>query len=119
MIFVPTVTGVTTPDPEIVADAFWIAQVPPETPSVNVAGVPIHTVAGPVIVPADGVGITVTVEIAETDPQLAVTVYEIVSTPPETPVTVPPATVASVLAVLHVPPEAPSLSVIDEPSQTL
>ena len=53
MVTVPAVTPVTVP-PETAASALDAAHVPPETPSVSVTGVPVHTVAGPAMLPADG-----------------------------------------------------------------
>ena len=46
------------------------------------------------------------------------TEYLIVSTPAVTPVTTPPATVASALPVLHVPPVAGSVRVMGVPMHT-
>lgn len=70
--------------------------------------------------PALGNGFTVTGCVATAEPQLAVTVYIIVSTPADTPVTMLPLTVAiEVLLLLHVPPGAMSVKAMAEPTHTV
>ena len=83
-------------------------QTPPVAASVNVDGVPIHTVALPGTMGA-APAITVTVLVAEQVPS----VYEIVVTPTPAPVTTPPdVTVAiPVDILLHVPPGVGSANV--------
>ena len=80
---------------------------------------PDDIVTGPVMLPADDNGLTVTTRVATADPQPLVTVKVIVSTPAVTPVTMPPVTVASPLVAPHVPPGARSVNVIVEPMQTV
>ena len=76
---------------------------------------------GPLMVPATGIAITVTVFEAIALPQLAVTVYMMVSMPPPVPVTMPvvPTVAMEVLLLLHVPPGTGSVRVIVAPSHTL
>jgi hypothetical protein len=73
------------------------------------------------MVPASGRAITVTVFDATALPQLAVSVYIMVSTPPPTPVTTPevPTVAIDVLLLLQVPPGTGSVSVIVALTQTL
>jgi len=81
---------------------------------------PAHIDAGPEIIPGTGVAITVTTLVATAEPQPLVTVYEIVSIPATRPVTSPVVlTDADALLRLHVPPVAGSVSVTDEPVQTV
>lgn len=71
----PTATPVTTPVLLIVAiEGLLLLQVPPVTALINVLDEPGHTVVEPVMVPADGVVITVTVAVVPALPQLLVTV---------------------------------------------
>jgi hypothetical protein len=75
---------------------------------------PTHTVVGPVIV-ATGIGFTVTTLVAVAEPQLLVTVYEIVAVPGIRPITTPPNTAAvSGALLLHTPPLVVPVSVIVE-----
>ena len=117
----PLVTGVATPPLDIVARLLVIDHVPPDTALVNVDVEPTHSTDGPTMLPASGCGFTVIVLVVETDPQLLDTVYEMVSIPADTPVTIPEPvpTVAVVLLLLHTPPVVPLLSVIVVPTQTL
>ena len=64
---------VTVP-PLTVALALPALQVPPGVPSVRVIVEPIHTLSGPVMVPANGKGFTVTVVVVLMLPQLPLTV---------------------------------------------
>src|SRR5579884_3204097 len=74
----------------------------------------------PTIGLAAGGAITLTTCIATAEPQLAVTVYMMVSAPPLIPVTTPPLlTVAFELLALHVPPGAASLKVSVAPTHSL
>jgi len=94
---------------------------PPATPSVSVIAEFTHTAAAPEIVPEVGNALTVIAFVAVALPQLAVVaLYEMVTAPPDTPVTTPVLlTVArAVLELLHTPVEDVSESVIVEPTQT-
>ena len=71
----PAVTPVTTPEPLMEAtEALLLLQVPPDVAFESVVVPPTHTVLVPVIVPADGEGLTVTDCVAVAVPQLLVTV---------------------------------------------
>ena len=70
------------------------------------------------MLPAAGADSTDIVFVADTDPQLPVTVYEIVSTPVVIPFTTPALTVALPLLALQVPPGVPSVKVIVVPAHT-
>ena len=71
----PVATPVTTPALLTVASAaLLLLQVPPVVASVSVMVAPVHTIAGPVMVPADGAGLTVSACVATAVPQLVVTV---------------------------------------------
>ena len=119
----PVVTPLTIPPVVTVAIAvFALLQAPVIDVSESVVVAPTHTPEAPEIgLPATGEGLTVTllVVVAEV-PQLVESVYEIVTVPELTPVTIPVAvTVATeVLLLRHVPPLAVSLSVTVEPVQT-
>ena len=73
---VPVATPVTTPVAllMVATDTLLLLQVPPLTVEVSVIDAPVHTVAGPLIVPADGDGLIVIVFVATAVPQLFVTV---------------------------------------------
>jgi hypothetical protein len=76
--------------------------------------------AVPVIAPATGNGLTVTIWVAAVVPQVFVTEYNIVAVPVDTPPTVPPIAVAMpVLALLHTPPVAPSVNEVVDPAHTI
>jgi hypothetical protein len=78
---------------------------------------PAHMLCEPVTVPALGIGLTVIGDIAIAVPQELVTVYDIVSVPALSPVTMPPAptVVIAVLLLLQAPPPAASVSVVFAP----
>src|SRR3569833_4355717 len=79
----------------------------------------MHNASGPEIVPALGEGLTVMVFVADFIPQLATMVYEIVSAPADTPVTIPvEPMVACVLLLLHRPPATLLVNVIVAPGHT-
>jgi hypothetical protein len=80
---------------------------------------PTQTLDAPVIGSAFGAALTVMVFVVDTVPHELVTLYMMVSIPPVTPVTMPPATVAEALLLLHVPPATASVRVIVEPMHTL
>ena len=71
----PTDIAVAIPEELIDAmPALLVAHVPPEAVDVYVPGVPEQIVAGPLIVPALGEELTVTVSVAAAVPQLFATV---------------------------------------------
>ena len=110
--------AVTKPAVLTVAVGLDALHAPPVAPSVSITGDPRHTFEGPVMLPAAGADSTDTVFVADTDPQLPVTVYEIVSTPAVIPFTTPALTVALPLLALQVPPGVPSVKVIVVPAHT-
>ena len=60
----------TTPDALTVARAgLLLLHTPPEEPSVRVTEAPVHTLTGPLMVPALGKGLTVRLIVAATVPQ--------------------------------------------------
>ena len=118
MLSVPAITPVTTP-PKTVALLLAVLHVPPLAVSLKVIIEPKQTLVAPVIVPATGNGLTVITYIATAVPQLLVTVYCMVSTPQDIPVTTPLETLAFALVVLHIPPLATSLNRVFAPTQTL
>ncbi len=75
MVTVPAVTPLTTPEAFMVAIAvLLLVHVPPATASDKVTVAPVHSVEVPVIVPALGAGLTVTVSTALAEPQVLVIV---------------------------------------------
>ena len=70
----PDATPVTTPDVLIVALALVALQVPPVAPSVKVTGVVEQIPPAPLILPADGKGLTVIAKPAAAEPHALVTV---------------------------------------------
>jgi hypothetical protein len=119
----PAVTPETTPPEVMVAVVgLLLDHVPPATVSDKVTVEDGHTEVAPVIAPANAAGVTEIVEVATAVPQLLVTEYEILATPPATPVTTPVVapTVATVPSlVLQVPPEAPSVKVLETPAHNV
>ena len=96
-----------------------LLHVPLVAVSVSVIEDPAQTTDGPEIEPAVRVKPIVTIFVAEAEPQVLATVYEIVSIPGITPTSIPvPEMVAFVLLALHVPPEVVSISVVNAPAQT-
>lgn len=96
---------------------FVLYQNPPGVASLSAAVLPVHSVLTPDIGAIVGTVITVTVAVAVIPPPV---VYDIVTVPPATPVTIPEdePTVAMVMSeLLHTPPLAVSLSVVVEPAQ--
>ena len=117
IVVVPVATVETIPfDAPIVATVVvLLVHVPPFGLSDKVILLPMHTAPGPLIAP--GAAITVTTKVAAEHPPAA---YAIVAVPLATPVTTPPATVATVvLELLHVPPVVASVKLIVDPTQTL
>ena len=75
MVVVPAVRPLTTPEVLTVATRVLVLlQTPPVAASVNVVDKPAITVAIPLIVPAEGDGLTVTTFVTAAVPQLFVTV---------------------------------------------
>src|ERR1043165_1030767 len=90
----------------------------PLTALAKVVVAPLHTDEAPVIVPALGMGVTVTTVVVLPP----FTVYVIVAVPPPIPVTMPvraPIVATEVLLLLHVPLEVISPSVIVVPWQNV
>ena len=119
MVTAPAATPATAPPLTVATDALLLLHEPPGADSDKVIDEPAHTLVNPDILPAYGSALTAIGFVATALPQELVTVYLIVSTPPDTPVTKPPDTVALPLLLLHRPPAAPSVSVIDAPWHTL
>ena len=75
IVVVPALTPVTTPLASTVAfDVETEVHVPPPAASAKLVVEPAQTMAVPVIVPAIGIGLTVTICVPATVPQLLVTV---------------------------------------------
>ena len=75
MVALPVVLPLTTPAALTLAiAALLLLHVPPLTASLKVVVVPVQTDVTPVMVPADGNGLIMTVVVADTLPQLPVTV---------------------------------------------
>jgi hypothetical protein len=122
MVTEPTDTPVTTPAVLTVArEASLLLQVPPVPVVVKLIVVPVHTVLGPLIVPALGMGNTVIGLVLRAVPQALVTVYLMVSRPALTPVTIPvvPTVAAAVFTLLHTPPVVLAVRVVVAPTQTV
>jgi len=114
----PDETPVTTPVALMVAAAgLLLLHTPPDTASVRVMFRPMHTLAGPLMVPPTGEGFTVTALVAVAVPHLLVTEYVMVAGPPLTPVTTPvaPTLATAALLELHTPPAAASVRVLVVP----
>jgi hypothetical protein len=122
IVAVPADTPVTTPLVLTVAiPEAPVLHVPPLTELLNVVVLPAQTVAMPVIAPASGSGLTVTICVVTAVPQLFVTVYDIIAVPADMPVTTPLVLTVAIPAVpvLQVPPLAELLSVVVLPAQTV
>jgi hypothetical protein len=75
MVAVPAVTPVTVPVlPTVATPVAVLLHAPPVAASVKPVVEPAHTIAVPVMLPADGNGLTVTVVVAAAVPQPLVTV---------------------------------------------
>jgi len=86
MVTLPAAMPVTTP--AVLTDAIeelLLVHVPPDVPSVRDAVVLVQMDEAPEMAPADGEELTVTDFVAAADPHELVTVYDIVTVPPETP----------------------------------
>jgi hypothetical protein len=90
---------------------------PPAAASVRVILEPVHTVVGPLIVPATGAGLMVTGVLVDAVAQPVVTVYVILVMPAVTPVTTPDASTLAMAALplLHTPPADVSVRVLVVP----
>ena len=105
----------------LATDVLLLAQVPPDAASVRVMVEPVHTEAGPEMVPADGNGPTVIDVVAMPVPQAVMTTYDMVAVPAPTPVTMPvvPMVAMVVLLLRQLPPVVASASVVVAPWQTV
>jgi hypothetical protein len=116
MVVVPVVTPVTTPPDMVAMPGPALLHVPPLVTSEKVTVLPEQT-AAPEGVIADGAVSTVTLFIVE---QPKPFVYEILAVPVPIPRTIPVLpTMAIPVALLHVPPGAPSARAAVEPGQML
>ena len=97
-----------------------LVQLPPVAASRRVPVKPVHIVVVPLMLPADGAGLTVITTPVLAVPQLLVTEYEILAVPADTPVTAPVAAVVAteVLLLDHTPPPVPSARVVTAPAHT-
>jgi hypothetical protein len=103
-------------EPIVATDGVLLLHVPPEVASDNVMVVPAHNEVGPVIVPADAAGLTVTVVETVQVPIAYVTTAVPTVTPVTTPDEEPTVTLAEPVA--HVPPATVLDKVIVLPWQT-
>jgi hypothetical protein len=106
----------------VATDVLPLVHTPPVTALLNVVVAPAHTVAVPVIEPADGAALTVTAAMVVAVPQSLVTVYVIAALPLAMPVTTPlalPTIATPVLLLLHIPPDAALVNVIVLPTHTV
>ena len=115
MVTLPGATPVTIP-PEITVavPVAALLHVPPGVTSFNVVVEPTQKLTGPEGVMAAGKVFTVTVAVTKQEP----TVYLMVSTPADTPVTIPPEIVACELLTLQVPLPVPSMKLTALPIHT-
>ena len=74
MVVVPTDMPVTTPPDTVPTAVLLLLHTPLPVASVKLVVAPAHKVGVPVIVPALGIGLTVTIVVALVLPQLLVTV---------------------------------------------
>jgi hypothetical protein len=115
----PATTPDTTPPDTAAIAILLLLHVPPAMPALRVTDNPAQTDVLPVMIPAVGMGLTSICVVAAASPQAFVIVYVIVAVPADTPMTLPPAMLAtSVLSLRQVPPPEVSLSVIAAPAQT-
>ena len=122
MVVLPADTPVTLPEPSTVpTDKVTLLQIPPVVASVKIVFEPAQTIGVPAMVPALGVGLTVTTCVAAAVPQLLVTVYDIVVVPVAMPLTTPevPTVPVDGLTLLHAPPVAASVKAVLAPVQTV
>jgi hypothetical protein len=105
----------------VALEVLLLLHAPPEAVFDNVILVPAHTDEAPVIEPASGSGFTVTTLVPVAVPQLLVTEYDMVATPPAKPLTIPvdaPTDATVGLPLFHEPPEIVLDNVIEDPAQT-
>ena len=75
MVVLPADTPVTLPEPSTApTDKVTLLHTPPVAASVKAVFEPAHTIGVPVMVPAFGIGLTVTTWVAAAVPQLLATV---------------------------------------------
>ena len=109
-------------EPTVATEPSLLLHTPPLVASLRVVVEPAHTLIVPVIADTVGNGLTVTVDVTiVTQPKPLVTVYDIVTIPADTPLTMPvePTVATNVLPLLHTPPLVASLNVVVEPAHTL
>lgn len=114
----PVLRPTTRPSEFIAARAGTVEdQVPPGALEDKVARLPMHTVAGPVMVPASGTGVTVTRRLAANEPQPLVVVYDTMAVPAASPVAMPATSMATIEGAVedHVPPSVVSENNIEAP----
>jgi hypothetical protein len=119
---VPVATPVTIPvEPAVATEVAEELHVPPVAASLKAVVAPVHTVAVPVMAPADAGMLTVTTLVALLLPQPLVNVNDIVAVPALIPVTIPvELTVAMpTLPELHTPPLLASLKTVVAPAHTI
>ena len=120
MTALPAPIPIVTPPLTIATLVLLLPHTPPLIALLNVVDEPTHSDVAPVIVPATGNGLTVTICVSTAVPQPFVTEYEIMTLPAATPLTTPPLTVAvKSLLLVQVPPPVALLNVIDEPTHPL
>ena len=114
MVTTPADAPVTTPPATVATDGLLLVHAPPGVASLNVIDEPTHTVPGPDIGPSGP--LTVIGEVTVHEP----TVYVIVATPADTPLTLPvdDTTATPVLLLVHTPPPVASVNAIDELTHT-
>lgn len=122
MIVAPIATALTSPVLLLIvatAVLLLLHTPPPVALETEVVPAPMHMPVGPVIVPADGKGITVISAVSLTEPQTLLTVYDIIAVPPLFPLTTPDAFIEATegLLLLHVPPLTDGENEIVEPWQ--
>ena len=114
---VPAATPVTMPvnEPIVAVAGVTDDQIPPPATLLNVVVPEGQVVAVPVMVPAFGEGLTVTIVVVAAVPQAFVTVYDIVVVPVATPVTMPlrePIVAVAGVTDVHTPPPVALLRVV-------
>jgi hypothetical protein len=115
---VPALTPVTTPADTDATAVLLLLHEPPLTASVRVIVDPGHTVAGPLMVPAEAPEVTVTVVVTAPHDSM----YVIIVVPEVIPDTTPlpePMVATEVLLLLQVPPDTLLLSVLVVPVHTV
>ena len=118
----PPLTPVTTPDATVATPVDPELQTPPPVASVRFVVAPTHSVGVPLTVPAMANGLTVTTTLVLKVPQMLVTIYDMITVPDETPVTIPvdePTVAIPVAPELHTPPLVASVSALVAPTQTV